>query len=485
MLERNVAVPFGTGLIIVVACRAIFAISSLEGTSFDSPGHQPWVAVFPSFPSADQAFLMQECAALSGLEDQYVSANRGLAPPAISCRRSAAERSWVAASIQSDAHSVDADETDELARALLATPKVFAAAAQRIQPTLVTIESFGGVSALQGVIGGIRKQGEGNTTGVVISPDGYVVTSSFNFIQQPPVITVVTSDGQRRLAKLLGRDDTRQICLLKIDNVSDLPVPEFFDPSEVQVGQWAMSVGVGYGDVSPAVSLGIISAKNRAGGRAIQTDANISPANYGGPLIDAAGRLIGICVPLNPNSLDKGAGVEWYDSGIGFAIPLFGLDDRLQQMKEGKNFFPAYLGVVVATTGDDQGVRVEMVDSLEARRKAALAARAKKSKLEEKDAEPDDEPKPSVLEQERPEDYDYPAFEAGILAGDIILALGDHPVMDTRSLRITLGRMNAGDRVDVHLRRGDQPQTISVELGRPPKTALTQHQLPAGPPPGN
>ncbi len=374
---------------------------------------------------------------------------------------------------------------DELARGLIATPKVFAAAAERIRPTLVTIESFGGVSALQGVIGGIRRQGEGNTTGVVISRDGYVVTSSFNFIQQPNVITVVTGDGQRRLAKLLGRDDTRQICLLKIDKVSDLPIPELVDPAEIQVGQWAMSVGVGYGDVNPALSLGIISARNRAGGRAIQTDANISPANYGGPLIDAAGRMIGVCVPLNPNSLDKGAGVEWYDSGIGFAIPLFGLDDRLQQMKDGKNFFPAYLGIVVAATGDDQGVRVERVDSLEERRKAAAAAKAKKSKLEDKDGDAADDPKPSPLEPDRPEDYDYPAFKAGILAGDIILSLNDQPVIDTRSLRIALGRFSAGDRVDVNILRGDEPKTIPVELGRPPKTALTPHQLPAGPPPGN
>ena len=374
---------------------------------------------------------------------------------------------------------------DELARGLVATPKVFAAAAERIRPTLVTIESFGGVSALQGVIGGIRKQGEGNTTGVVISSDGYVVTSSFNFIQQPNVITVVTSDGQRRLAKLLGRDDTRQICLLKIDSVSDLPVPELIDPAEIQVGQWAMSIGVGYGDVNPALSLGMISAKNRAGGRAIQTDANISPANYGGPLIDAAGRMIGVCVPLNPNSLDKGAGVEWYDSGIGFAIPLFGLDDRLQQMKEGKNFFPAYLGIVVAATGDDQGVRVERVDNLEERRKAIAAAKVKKSKPEDKNEDAEDEPKASPLEPERPEDYDYPAFKAGILVGDIISSLNDQPVIDTRSLRIALGRFNAGDNVDVNILRGSDKKTIAVELGRPPKTSLTAHQLPAGPPPGN
>ena len=65
------------------------------------------------------------------------------------------------------------------------------------------------------------------------------------------------------------------------------------DESKIKVGQWAISLGVGYGDTSPAMSTGIISAKNRIGGRAIQTDANISPANYGGPLVDIEGTRAG------------------------------------------------------------------------------------------------------------------------------------------------------------------------------------------------
>lgn len=383
--------------------------------------------------------------------------------------------------------SLAADEQDEEARGLSATPKVFARAVTRVQPSLVTIESFGGVSTLQGVIGGIRKKGEGNATGFVISADGYVVTSSFSFLQQPQVITVVTSDGQRRLARLLGSDETRQICLLKIEGIHDFDVPEFVDPAEVFVGQWAMSVGVGYGDANPAVSLGIISAKNRAGGRAIQTDANVSPANYGGPLIDAEGRVIGICVPLNPNSLDKGAGVEWYDSGIGFAIPLYGLDQRIEQLKNGESFFPAYLGVSVMATADNRGVRVVQVDSLEERRKAAAAARAKASKIDERDKQEDDESEPSPVpsELERPEEYDYPAHDAGIAAGDLILSINDAAVVDTRSLRIVLGRFNSGDRIDVKLERDGVEQTIAVTLGRPPNSALRSHSLNAGPPPGN
>ena len=255
-----------------------------------------------------------------------------------------------------DAGSVAAQQDSPL-QSLQVLPKVFRKAEQAVRPSLVTIESFGGVSAVAGKIGGIRSRGEGNTTGVMISPDGYVVTSTFNFITRPPVITVVTSDGKRRVATLLGRDNIRKLCLLKIDDVQDMPVPKTIDPDQITVGQWALSLGVGYGDLSPAMSIGIVSAKKRVGGRAIQTDANISPANYGGPLIDLKGRVIGICVPLSPGSQAVGAGVEWYDSGIGFAIPLAGAEGLIERLKKGEKIEPGFLGIR-SQPNPDGGVEV-------------------------------------------------------------------------------------------------------------------------------
>ena len=299
---------------------------------------------------------------------------------------------------------------------MLLTPRAFRAAAAKIRPSLVVIESFGGVSTEQGKIGGIRKQGEGNTTGVVISPDGYVVTSTFNFIRQPPVITVVTSDGKQRVAKLLGRDETRKLCLLKIDNVEGLPVPEIASIDELKVGQWSISVGVGYGDVNEAISMGIISALNRVGGKAIQTDANVSPANYGGPLIDLDGRLLGICVPLNPNSNAIGAGVEWYDSGIGFAIPLDNQESLLDRLKSGEVISPAFLGVVVTPNPTGRGVRVENVVS------------------------------------------EGPADTGGIKNGDVIRKIGPHIVDDVMSLRVAINRFTAGQEAIVEIRRRVKPQ---------------------------
>ena len=69
----------------------------------------------------------------------------------------------------------------------------------------------------------------------------------------------------------------------------------------MSVGQWAIAVGRTYDSPEPSVSVGIVSAVNRVWGKAIQTDAKVSPVNYGGPLIDVAGDALGVIVPLSPD----------------------------------------------------------------------------------------------------------------------------------------------------------------------------------------
>src|SRR5438105_11549675 len=128
----------------------------------------------------------------------------------------------------------------------LLAPKAFRAAAANVQPSIVKIEGFGGVAAgADG--GGYQAPGDGPTTGLIISSDGYIVSSTFNFLRKPPVITVVLADGQRRVAQVLGRDDTRRICLLKVDGVSELPVPRVAARDQLKVGQWVVAIGVGFG----------------------------------------------------------------------------------------------------------------------------------------------------------------------------------------------------------------------------------------------
>ncbi len=319
-------------------------------------------------------------------------------------------------------------DPEALKKGLRLTPRAFRAAAEKIQPCLVTIESFGGSSTLSGRIGGIRQRGEGNTTGVIISPDGLVVTSSFNFINQPNAITVITNDGERRVANVLGRDDSRRICLLRIEGVSGLPVPEMVPVPDVRVGQWAISVGVGYGDSSPAISMGIVSAVNRVGGKAIQTDANISPANYGGPLIDIEGKMLGVCVPMSGEGQELASGVEWYDSGIGFAIPLAGAETFIERMSKGIHIQRAFFGIQSENSDDaagDGGIRITEI---------IAGSAASKSEFQK---------------------------------DDVLLKLDDQDLPNVAELRNVLAKYYAGDTVTILFRRGEEEKSVQVELGAP------------------
>lgn len=297
-----------------------------------------------------------------------------------------------------------------------------------MQPSLVRIEGFGGIAA--GVDGGgYQAPGEGPTTGVALSSDGYIITSTFNFLRKPPIVTVVTPDGRRHVAKLLGRDETRKICLLKVDGVNLSP-PTFASHDQHKVGQWVVAMGIGFGDPRPALSAGIISATNRVSGKAIQTDANLSPANYGGPLIDLEGRVVGICVPLSPQSQEEAAGAEWYDSGIGFAIPLGGLDSVIAAMKEGQTLRAGFLGV---------------------------------------EAEPYGEPPTGAAVKEVLPDS--PAAKAGFAAGDKILAIGDAPILDVAHLQVVVGRYLEGDKVTLTVQRGEERLTLEAVLAAAPPKA--------------
>lgn len=316
----------------------------------------------------------------------------------------------------------------------LLAPKAFRAAAARVLPSTVTIESFGGVSGAgtkRGKMAGIRLPGEGPTTGVIVSSDGYIITSTFNFLKKPPIITVVLPDGQRKVAKLLGSDETRKLCLLKVDGVSDLPVPQFATRSQLRVGQWAVALGVGFGDDEPALSAGIISATSRIRGRAVQTDANLSPANYGGPLVDLDGRIIGICVPLSPQSAEVASGVEWYDSGIGFAVPLDGADALLERLKAGETIKQGYLGIQAQATPDKTA--------------GAIIGQVVK---------------------------DSPAEKVGIKAGDRVVAIDGAEVLDPPHLAVLIGKHDAGGELKVTLKRGEETIEVTATLAvMPPPQA--------------
>ena len=252
---------------------------------------------------------------------------------------------------------------------LRASQEVFRAVIQDLRPSLVRIETVGGTQPGSGApraatgdddasapqqdpnpffvdtLGSRFVVADGPSTGIVYSSDGYIITSSFNFVRRPALISVLLADGRRLAADLIARDQVRKIALLKVDAV-DLTPPQWAPLSEIRIGQYAVALGLALSPKDPSITVGTLSALNRMRGYAVQTDAKLSPANYGGPLCDIHGRVIGITVPMaqRPGEL---AGVELYDSGIGFAVPKGHVDAIVDVLKTGRSLYRGWLGIQV------------------------------------------------------------------------------------------------------------------------------------------
>ena len=239
----------------------------------------------------------------------------------------------------------------------LARGRVVQAAVNQVQPALVQIETVGGAQPVMDGPQGVREEGfrlaDGPTTGVIVSNDGLILTSSFNFARNPSIITVTLSDGQRLVAKLLGRDEIRRLAVLTVEADGELPVPTWVPRNEMRVGQYAIACGRGIGlaDNPPFISVGIVSALDRRNGNAVQTDAKVSPINYGGPLLDIDGRILGILVP-KAGSGGALAGAEWYDSGIGFAIYKRDIDEVFDRLVAGDVIEQGKIGIVLVPDND-------------------------------------------------------------------------------------------------------------------------------------
>jgi serine protease Do len=292
------------------------------------------------------------------------------------------------------------------------------AAVTRVAPSVVRIETLGGLERVGRVL-----VGTGPTTGLAVSEDGYVISSAFNFIQKPSSILVTLPGGKRAAAQIVARDNSRMLVLLKVNTEQRFVVPEAVPREQLVVGQWSIAVGRTFeGDV-PNISVGVVSAVSRIWGKAIQTDAKVSPSNYGGPVVDIRGRVQGVLVPLSPQAQSEIAGAEWYDSGIGFAVPLADILPQLEKMKRGEDLHPGILGI---------GLKGRDIYS----DPAEIAACQPKS----------------------------PAYEAGLKAGDRIVEADGAKIERQAQLKHAIGRRYAGDSVQLVVMRDDKRMEVTVEL---------------------
>lgn len=291
-------------------------------------------------------------------------------------------------------------------------------AAQIAADSVVQIETIGGLEQV-----GQKLANAGPTTGTVLSEEGWIIASSFSFQQMPAAIVVRTKDGTRHTAKLIARDRSRELVLLKTEANPLLRPIATANRDSIRVGQTAIALGKVFDATRPSVSVGIVSAVGRIWGKAIQTDARISPNNYGGPLIDLQGQCLGILAPLNSGDGSPEDGTQWYDSGIGFAASIDQVSRGLEQLKSGKDVLPGRMGVSLSTQDDYTGP-------------VFVAGAAANS----------------------------PAAEAGLKRGDRILQINGAPIEMLAHLKLQLGTMNAGETAQLKIQRGEEVLDLNCNL---------------------
>ena len=266
-------------------------------------------------------------------------------------------------------------------------------------------------------------------SGVVVSPDGYILTNN-HVIDGATDVRVTFGDKRQLVAKVIGADPKTDIAVLKVEGSGFSPIT-VGDSSKVQVGDYALAVGDPFG-VGQTVTMGIVSAMNRGNlgiedyEDFIQTDAPINPGNSGGALVNDRGELIGI----NTAILSHGSGGN---EGIGFAVPVNLARDVMNQILDHGKVNRAYLGIMVqdVTPGiakamglhDMQGVLVGDVT-------------------------------PSGPDQ-----------KSGIQRGDVILELNGKTMADSRELRMAISMMNPDATVKLKVLHDGTPSNMNVKLG--------------------
>jgi len=270
---------------------------------------------------------------------------------------------------------------------------------------------------------GGEQQSQAEGSGFVLDDDGHIATNQ-HVVDGATSITVTFANGHTASAKVVGSDASTDVAVIKTDAAkSELHPLTLADSAQVQVGDGVVAIGSPFG-LTGTVTTGIVSALGRtikapnnftiAG--AIQTDAAINHGNSGGPLLDSAGRVIGINAQIESESGGN--------DGVGFAIPSSTVRRVATQLVSGGQVAHAYLGVQLADATGGAGVAQVRGDG--------------------------------------------PAGDAGLEVGDVVTAIDGKPVGTADALVGAVDAHKPGDEVTLKVRRDGRLRDVNVKLGTRP-----------------
>jgi S1-C subfamily serine protease len=325
---------------------------------------------------------------------------------------------------------------------------------RRLAPGVVTVISIfegGGQSLLED--GGEGGQG----SGFVVDGDGHVATNAHVVTTEgtgrADEVFVEFADGNRVPAEIVGDDPFADVALLKVDPEDlELTPLRLGTQASISVGEPVAAIGSPFGE-QQSLSIGVISAVDRniesltdfAIGNAIQTDAAINPGNSGGPLLDAAGRVLGINAQIKSQS---GGG-----EGVGFAIPVDTVRRSLRELREDGEVEYGYLGVTTLLLNPQLAERLE----LPVRDGAIVADVEAGSPADDAGLQAGDRRIEFQGQEDIPAD------------GDVIVAVDGKRLTREDDLADVISAKAAGETVRLQVIRGDDRRTVEVELGRRPE----------------
>ena len=283
---------------------------------------------------------------------------------------------------------------------------------------------------------GDRPQGQaqvGLGSGVIVSPEGYLLTNH-HVVEDATDIEVQLADGRNTRARVVGSDPETDIAVLKID-LPNLPVVTLGNVRALQVGDAVLAIGNPF-NVGQTVTAGIVSALDRTQAGAsqfqnfIQTDAAINPGNSGGALVDAAGHLVGI----NTAIFSRTGG----SLGIGFAVPVDTARQVMEALIRGGSVKRGWIGV------EPRDLTAELAESLALPVKSGVLITG-------------------VLQ-------DGPAARGGLRPGDVVLKVGDKPVLSTSDLFSAVAALQPESTAVIAVQRGAEQVRVKVAVGERPRS---------------